>query len=1329
VDHQIDPSVDGLGTADPRHLANGTAASATRDASSAKIDSIELEPAGGSDKAMTMVMSADDNSEWVSSILRAASFAIIAFQIGYTVLDAVEYPQTFARTLPLHIASMTLGLVAIMATLSPRALRNWRAIVLAICTSLMAITVWIGVINSDGDVLIASLLLSFLGTGALIPWSPRWQAAFNASGGLAMLGYSMQTADPNPRLAISWVMLLSAALLSQLSAVHGARYRRKLAEQLAALAENHRLLRREMDLRAQAASARERDHVRLQASESMLRKMFEASPDNIAVNRLSDGRFIAVNDEYRVAGYTRDDVMRSNVIALGMWPHEEEINRFLESIRQTGRVRNMEITQRRKDGSAETNLVSASVVEVNGESSVISMIRDITEIKRVETSLRASHAALRKIFDATLDIIVVTRLSDGSYVDFNQQFERIGDRQQDLDDFGAGKRQIWASEEQHQELRARIMADGVVRNIEADFLKPGGGVMPALLSAVRVELDGEDCVVTMIRDLTAAKEASRKLEENAKAVRDIFDVSPDAISVNRVSDGKFVAFNEGFLRLSGYTREQAMGSSAIGLEVWTDPADRLRLAAALAQDGTVRNLEIEFQTSNRTRVPTLISASMIELGSELCIVAYIRDITERKQNERDLLAAREELSRQVKALSASEETFRKIFDAGLDSMTLTGVDGKYLDVNREFTRATGFSREETIGHHFSELNMWIHPDEMITFVDQLFTTNEVRNLEVGIRRKDGSEQPALISAVNLELHGELCCLAISREISDLKMTQRELVGAREAALAASRAKSEFLSSMSHEIRTPMNSILGMADLLMETDLGDEQRRYLSTVISNSHALLGLIDSILDLAKVESGRLSLEVVEFDPKDVTEKVLETLAIRAHERGLELMARFAPEVPELALGDPLRLRQILINLVGNAIKFTQHGQVLVLVEPDRNSATEGGLKFTVTDTGIGIPADQLPLLFHAFTQADSSTTRIYGGSGLGLAIVSRLVALMHGKVEVASEPGRGSAFSFTAQFGTATAKAAPSGLRKRAFGDVRILLVDDNPESRSILSELLTTQGANVTQASSGTEALDALRSDGSRGSRFQIILLDSTMPPPGGFDVAKDLMSGGPGRPQIVMMLCTNDLTSKVGRLRTIGVDNYIVKPVRRFELFAAVARACDGVWVEPRGNRPASPVIAPLSTSPAILDRPLKILIADDSHDNRALIQAYLKKTPYRLEEAEDGQQAIDKFIAGKFDLVLMDIRMPIVDGYQATTRIRSWEQANNRRRTPIVALTASALEEAAHRTKAAGCDAHVIKPVKKSTLLYAIRDAVEGSPFDQERADLINLKEETCQTE
>ncbi|MGB9383000.1 PAS domain S-box protein [Candidatus Binatus sp.] len=1323
MDLQIDPSADGVRRSSPLDSTNGDAASGAAPI----IDAIAPEPAGSPREPddATMRPAALEVPD-ARAILRVGALAIVAFEIGYTLLDRVEYPQTLARTLPLHVAIVAFGVAALVLTLSPRAMRNWQALTLLILASIMAATASIALINSDSDVLVASLAMSFFAAGTLLPWNARWQAALEAIGALALLAYSARTADPNPRLGIAWMVLVSAGLWSQLSAVLGARYRRKLADQLAELARNDRLLRREIYLRAETATARERDHAQLQASEAMLRKMFEASPDNIAVNSLADGRFVAVNDDYQVAGYTRADVIGNSIIALGMWPDDQQMDRFLENIRRTGRVKNMEITQRRKDGGAnETHLISASMVEVNGEACVISMVRDITAIKRVETSLRASHAALRKIFDATLDIIVVTRLSDGAYIDFNQQFERLGYGQKDLDDSLKGRRQIWASEELHQVFRARIMADGVVRNMEVDFILPDGRLMPALVAAVRVELEGEDCVVTMIRDLTAAKQASRALAENEAAQRAIFDLSPDAISVADALDGRYVAVNAEFLRLGSHILEETIGKSDLELGVWAKPSDRERFSATLVSQGQVRNLEVDFLRHDRTIVPTLISAALIDYRHQPCVVAYIRDITPRKQIERDLLSAREELSRQVKALSDSEETFRKLFDANLDSMTLTGTDGNYIDVNQEFTKATGFSRAEAIGHHFADLNMWIHPDEMIAFGDQLSKTNEVRNLEVMFRMKGGAEQPVLLSALNLELHGQLCCLTISREISDLKMTQRELVAAREAALAASRAKSEFLSSMSHEIRTPMNSILGMADQLMETALDDEQRRYLSTVISNGHALLALINGILDLAKVESGRISLEAIEFDLKDAIEKALETLAIRAHEKGLELMVRFAPEIPDLVLGDSLRLGQILINLVGNAIKFTHKGQVMVTVEHDPGSTAAGALKFTVRDTGIGIAADQRHLLFHPFSQADSSTSRKYGGSGLGLAIVARLVALMHGTVEVSSEAGSGSAFSFTARFGTAPAIAASGPL----FGGMRIIVAGDNAASRSILSDLLTAQAAQVVAAASAAEATARLRRDNSPGSADPIVLLDSALPRRGGFESARQLVREGLDRRRLVMMLGTNDLTCEVAGLRAMGIDNYLVKPVRRAELFAAVARARAGSQLKARDDRAAPPPIAAKPALPAVLDRPLKILMADDSRDNRALIRAYLKKTPYRLEEAEDGQQAIDKFTAGNFDLVLMDIQMPIVDGYEATSTIRVWELANGRRRTPIVALTASALEEAAHRTQAAGCDAHVTKPVTRSTLLEAIRDAVSEPQLDDGTADHASLKEAACRTE
>jgi CheY-like chemotaxis protein len=292
----------------------------------------------------------------------------------------------------------------------------------------------------------------------------------------------------------------------------------------------------------------------------------------------------------------------------------------------------------------------------------------------------------------------------------------------------------------------------------------------------------------------------------------------------------------------------------------------------------------------------------------------------------------------------------------------------------------------------------------------------------------------------------------------------------------------------------------------------------------------------------------------------------------------------------------------------------------------------------------------------------------------------------------------------------------------------LVADNDDSRSIVSELLTAQGARVTQASSAAKAIVELTRDSAQKSRFELVLIAGTMLRQGAFEVAEFVMSGGTGRLPIVMMLGTNDLSNKVARLHTIGIEHYIVKPVRRAELFAAVARSRAGAQFDARGHR-FTPAVVPESVPSAILEHPLKILMADDSSDNRALIRAYLKKTPYLLVEAEDGQEAIDKFIAGKFDLVLMDIQMPVVDGFEATSTIRVWEAANGRRRTPIVALTASAMGEAMHRTLEAGCDAHVTKPVKKSTLLEAIRNAIETAAPDDDRADVASLKEEPCRTE
>lgn len=536
---------------------------------------------------------------------------------------------------------------------------------------------------------------------------------------------------------------------------------------------------------------------------------------------------------------------------------------------------------------------------------------------------------------------------------------------------------------------------------------------------------------------------------------------------------------------------------------------------------------------------------------------------------------------------------------------------------------------------------------------------------------------------------------IERDVEELKHSETELIAAREAALAASNAKSEFLSSMSHEIRTPMNAVLGMGDVLAETDLNGEQRRFLNTIINNGNVLLELINSILDLAKVESGRVSLENAPFSPREVVERVLETLAIGAHEKRLELVAQIDPKTPELVNGDHFRLRQILTNLVGNAIKFTERGQVLIILQTDPE--TSGLLRFEVRDTGVGIPPDKLEAVFEPFSQADSSTTRRYGGTGLGLAIVARLVALMGGEIALESTPGAGSVFRFNVQFAI-PAHPIPARNRLPDFSNRKILVADDNGANCEAVRMLLAERGAVVVVVTSGMDGVELIRQMRQKSAPFDAIVIDSSMPDLNGYQ-AIELV--GRSQPQFVMMVPSGNLKIETARLEALNAGNYVVKPVKRNELLAAVAAVMG------QRGAPAPAQLQNGNRASALLTQPrLRILFADDSADNRALIKAYMKPTPHLIEFAEDGSEAISKFKMGRYDLVFMDVQMPIVDGCAAVEEIRHWENQLRLAPTPIVALTASADTETVRRTMQAGCDMHVSKPLKKAALLDTINRCV-----------------------
>ncbi|MEX5217014.1 MAG: PAS domain S-box protein [Nitrospira sp.] len=1068
-----------------------------------------------------------------------------------------------------------------------------------------------------------------------------------------------------------------------------------------------------------------------------------------------DGHYVTVNQALaKLYGYDSPEHMLSLVtgIAQQLYVDPERWAEFKRQIQAAGVVTKFEAQVRRSDGSLIWIWENVRALRDN-DGAIIGyegIVEDITARKEAEAAVRASEERYRNIVEVANDIMY--RTDERGIVTYcNPTSQRIlGYAPEEL----VGRHCLALVHPAYRQEAQRFYGRQFVRKRPRTYYelpvisKTGAEVWLGQNVQLLCEAERISGFQVVARDITERKRVESALRESEERFATAFRSSPAAMVISRYKDGRLLDVNEAFLRTFGGTRAEVIGTTALDFGLWVKPEDREDLLLTLKRDGHIRFMEKAYHLKSGDVRHCLFNVEILTIGREQCLLTLILDITRRKQaedalhhNQEVLLKHQEALMRLTQNAHISSgqwsDALRDIMEAstkGLDvergSVWLFDRDGVQLRCVELYERSCARHGDGQV------LSAGDHPDYFERLSREgVIAVDEVRSdSRAGERTLSASAPPDVTSVLDVpisregRLAGVVChehvgparrwtvaeqqfasaiahVVLLAYEATNRREAEQALLIAKEAAEAANRAKSDFLATMSHEIRTPMNAIVGMADLLSETPLNEDQQEYVRIFRDAGKNLVGLINNILDLSKIEAGHLEMDAVEFDLHDLVQRVAELVAIRANEKNLELAYRIKSDVPGFLIGDPNRLRQILINLLGNAIRFTEAGEVVLQIQSDPAGGGRGALLFSVRDTGIGIPADKLDIIFESFSQADHSTTRQYSGTGLGLTISKKLVERMGGRIWVESELGSGSTFFFTASFGVGVMQSSAELLPQwERLAALKTLIVDDNTTNRLIVRETLVSWGIPVEEAADGDDALDSLARAGEAGEPFRLVILDVRMPGRNGWQVAESMARKPVSSKLPIIMLASERNHSDQEMIRRLGITRYLTKPFRRSDLFNAIMAIV--------GAQTALPLPSSEGEEQALSRpmRPLRILLVEDFADNRRMIELYLKKSPYQLDMAANGQIAVEMFARASYDLVLMDIQMPVMDGYQATGLIRKWEADQSRPPAPILALTANALKGEVQKSLTAGCTAHLVKPIRKAQLLQAIMQHTEGRP-------------------